>query len=753
MSSDPWSEMRSSSINDDMETVISSLSNNNNMTTNSNNFKLGSHRKNSMNSDIQQPILFNDEGSINEPSSPILRRTTLSLGGFSLQNGNQNTNNLFGNGNNNYQYKNHNSVTYPLNKISTFPSNANNNTGSMYADNRRGSYTLNNNVSNHGSSILKNPNVNKANGSFFESFGKQLVEATKEIESNVPSATTRSSFSEAESRSHSIKDTINSLNPHESYQSQQPIWGENYNAQTGFVPGFNSMYFNGSIPPNFMIPPGMMMFNESGYIPPATTNETLPLNSDENAKAELNKAITPTPVSATFSKDHREQMFGNSHTGLVSPLGYPMVTTPPMIGTPHYMPMSLMDSPLSPQTASYHSTKNNKKGGINNGKKFMKKKRFDPVIRSERLDNFIKTYKDSNYDLSFILDGSLEFCKDQVGSRFIQDVLPNTDEKILLSFYNEIDQHVFELMMDVFGNYVIQKLLEISSNEIIIDKIMSHVKGNVLTLTKSQYGCRIIQKALSYVPLNHKLSIIKELNKNSVVDCINDQNGNHVIQKAIENIPIEKVKFIIDQLQNLISKYATHPYGCRVIQRLLEYGDLETRETILTELAPNYSKLITNEFGNYVIQYILKSCNDSTSDLLNSKQEIINLVYGKVLEFSCHKYASNVVEQILILGDKKQQQKLFDTILPNDESIAANLPESELIYLMMRDQYANYVIQKMVKTVSANSIDKKKLVLSIKCYLKRQHQTQSSSHNSGQKRAKNLASVDKLAALVNNIKL
>lgn len=764
INSDPWSDVRSSSINDDIETVISTLSNSNTMNNTAAAFKLGSHRKNSINSDIQQPIMFSDENINQEPSSPVLRRTTLSLGGYSLQSNNSNANNqtgsVFNNGNNNYQFNNHNSVNYPINKISTFPSNSKNST-SGYIDNRRGSYTMNA-MSNHSNSLLKNPAVNvNSNTSFFESFGKQLVEATKEIESNANTVTARSSFSEAESRSHSIKDTINSLNPQENYHSHKPFWSNNSQSQppqTGFVPGFHSMYSGGPAPPNFMMPSGMMMFNNNYMQQNPISEEQVTYAENETKENDSLNVSSGTPVSPSFNKDVREQVFSNplEKNGSVSPIQYPMVTTPPMHGNPHFMPMSLMNSPAStPPNSFYNSKNNNKKSGFVNtsNKKFGKTKRKELVIRSERLENFIKSYKDSNYGLETVMGASLEFCKDQVGSRFIQDVLPNTSEEVLIAFYKEIDPNVLELMMDVFGNYVIQKLIEISRNEMVIDSIMGHVKGEVLVLTKSQYGCRIIQKALSYVSLSHKLSIVEELKQSSVTDCINDQNGNHVIQKAIENIPIEKLQFIIDQLQNLISKYATHPYGCRVIQRLLEFGDAKTREIILSELAPHYSKLITNEFGNYVIQYILKSCNDSTNDLLTSKQQIISLVYDKILEFSCHKYASNVVEQILVLGDSTQQKKMFDTILPKDESSSENLLETELIYLMMRDQYANYVIQKMVKIVPEGTMDQRKLVLSIRCYLKKQQQNQSNNHNSGQKKAKNLASVDKLTVLVNKIKL
>lgn len=59
-------------------------------------------------------------------------------------------------------------------------------------------------------------------------------------------------------------------------------------------------------------------------------------------------------------------------------------------------------------------------------------------------------------------------------------------------------------MVDVFGNYVIQKFFEHGTNEqkrILADKLV----GNVLTLSLQMYGCRVIQKVLFNFFLNNNL--------------------------------------------------------------------------------------------------------------------------------------------------------------------------------------------------------------------------------------------------------
>lgn len=53
-----------------------------------------------------------------------------------------------------------------------------------------------------------------------------------------------------------------------------------------------------------------------------------------------------------------------------------------------------------------------------------------------------------------------EFCRDQHGSRFIQQKLAEGPPEQLMEVYQEIQPHVIGLMQDVFGNYVIQKCFE-----------------------------------------------------------------------------------------------------------------------------------------------------------------------------------------------------------------------------------------------------------------------------------------------------
>jgi len=86
-----------------------------------------------------------------------------------------------------------------------------------------------------------------------------------------------------------------------------------------------------------------------------------------------------------------------------------------------------------------------------------------------------------------------------VTDRFIQQKLEHASltEKALI--FNEILSAAYSLMMDVFGNYVIQKFFEFGTTEQ-KQTLAQRVRGHVLALALHMYGCRVIQKALESIP-------------------------------------------------------------------------------------------------------------------------------------------------------------------------------------------------------------------------------------------------------------
>ncbi|KAH8695086.1 armadillo-type protein [Talaromyces proteolyticus] len=311
------------------------------------------------------------------------------------------------------------------------------------------------------------------------------------------------------------------------------------------------------------------------------------------------------------------------------------------------------------------------------------------VVRSAVLEEF-RTHNKSNkrYELKDIYNHIVEFSGDQHGSRFIQQKLEsaNSDEKDQV--FREIQPNCLQLMTDVFGNYVVQKLFEHGNQS--QKKILANLmKGHVLTLSMQMYGCRVVQKALEHILTDQQASMVKEL-ENYVLKCVRDQNGNHVIQKAIERVPSEHIRFIISAFQGQVAKLASHPYGCRVIQRMLEHCETPDRESILAELHICTESLIPDQFGNYVIQHVIENGDEK------DRSRMISAVVKNIHNFSKHKFASNVVEKSIEFGEDTQRREIIRLLTAHNDR-----GESPLLGLM-RDQYGNYVIQKVLGQVKGD---------------------------------------------------
>lgn len=370
---------------------------------------------------------------------------------------------------------------------------------------------------------------------------------------------------------------------------------------------------------------------------------------------------------------------------------------------------------------------NKRKGGSRNVSS--SGKGTNHIYRSPLLEEVRSNFKGKEYYLKDIYGHAVEFTKDQHGSRFIQQKLPESSEEEKEVIFNEIRDISYDLMTDVFGNYVIQKYFEHGSDiqkKILLDGMIGHI----YELSLQTFGCRVVQRALEAIDLKGQKQIIDEL-KDYVLVCAKDQNGNHVIQKSIETIPFEHIKFVLESLDNQIYHLSTHPYGCRVIQRLLEHSNPQDRKKILGELNRFIFYLIQDQYGNYVMQHTLERGNP------DDREEILKIVLGSVVNFSKHKFASNVIEKCIKFGTLDQRRRiLHEVMIGNENYTVETVSDDSPLALMMKDQYANYVIQKLVEGFDAKSEEKKILVVKLRQYLKQI----SSKNNYG----KHLASVEKM---------
>ncbi|EMD38407.1 hypothetical protein CERSUDRAFT_82658 [Gelatoporia subvermispora B] len=306
------------------------------------------------------------------------------------------------------------------------------------------------------------------------------------------------------------------------------------------------------------------------------------------------------------------------------------------------------------------------------------------TLRSALLDEF-RANKSRKWELRDIFGYVVEFSGDQHGSRFIQQKLEtaNSEEKQIV--FDEIVPHnALQLIQDVFGNYVVQKLFE-HGTQVQKTMLANAMEGHVLPLSLQMYGCRVVQKAVEYVLPEQQSAFVKELDVN-VLRCVKDANGNHVVQKLIERVAPERLTFV-QAFRGNVYELSTHPYGCRVLQRCFEHLPEEQTRPLLDELHKYIINLMQDQFGNYVVQFVLEHGTP------HDRAVIISKLRGQMLNMARHKFASNVCEKALITAESESRRLLIEEIMtPKHDGVSP-------ILAMMKDQFANYVLQRALSVV------------------------------------------------------
>ncbi|VAI85946.1 unnamed protein product [Triticum turgidum subsp. durum] len=313
----------------------------------------------------------------------------------------------------------------------------------------------------------------------------------------------------------------------------------------------------------------------------------------------------------------------------------------------------------------------------------------------------LKSNRARRVELSDITGRIVDFSADQHGSRFIQQKLENCTAEEKAAVFAEVLPHASSLMTDVFGNYVIQKFFEHGTPEQRRD-LAAKLAGHVVPLSLQMYGCRVIQKALEVMELDQKIDLVRELDGN-IMRCVRDQNGNHVVQKCIECVPTEHIGFVVSAFRGQVASLSMHPYGCRVIQRVLEHCGGDSRgQCIIDEILQSACILAQDQYGNYVTQHVVEKGKS------HERAQIISKLAGQVVTMSQNKFASNVIEKCFQHGDIAERDLLIREIVEQTDG-------NDTLLAMMKDQYANYVVQKILET--CNDEQRELLVSRVKGHL------------------------------------
>lgn len=288
--------------------------------------------------------------------------------------------------------------------------------------------------------------------------------------------------------------------------------------------------------------------------------------------------------------------------------------------------------------------------------------------------------------------------RDQVGCRLLQQALddegPNAASQILnegLSFWGDA-------MVDPFGNYLFQKILEkVTPEERIV--LVQSVSTRLVNASLNLHGTRSVQKVVETCSVDELSTVgtavangtltaagilTRSLAPSAARLCI-DSHGNHVIQRILLKLPHQYSNFVFEAVANSVGDVARHRHGCCVIQRCLDSAPSPARSKLVQRIVEKALDLMQDAYGNYVVQYVLDVCGDE------EVHAVCESVIGNVNLLAIQKFSSNVMEKCF--------ERCSDRVR---ELYMQELSDPDRIRELMMDPFGNYVVQRAL-TVATHS--------------------------------------------------
>ncbi|KAK4274642.1 hypothetical protein QN277_017836 [Acacia crassicarpa] len=275
----------------------------------------------------------------------------------------------------------------------------------------------------------------------------------------------------------------------------------------------------------------------------------------------------------------------------------------------------------------------------------------------------------------------LSLAKNKSGSQLLQEMMTGLKAEEIALILSELIEHVSELMLDPFGNYVFQKILEVCTEEQRTQIILTLTKAKfqLVNISFNMHGARALQKLLEHVTCRNQLAIIISALSPAVAELIKDINGHHVVSHCLKQFSEEQNKHLLNEIANHCLEIATDKNGCCLLQQCVDYAGGSIKIRLMCEIVRHVLKLAQDCYGNYVVQHLI------SLGIASVTEAMLRRLQGVFFHLSCNKYGSNVVEKFLLASEGLYSTPIISELLRH-----SGFP------MLFVDPFGNFVIRTAV---------------------------------------------------------
>jgi pumilio RNA-binding family len=275
----------------------------------------------------------------------------------------------------------------------------------------------------------------------------------------------------------------------------------------------------------------------------------------------------------------------------------------------------------------------------------------------------------------------------------VQKALELVDDETKAALAFELDGNVLRCVRDQNGNHVVQKcveVVELGRLGFMLDALAGHVSA----LSAHPYGCRVIQRALErckpYCPTPDAFgNAISEIS----------ENAKHGTEPT--------VRFSTLEILRDAGSLSKDQYGNYVVQHVLQHGDDVSRKSVLSTLAGQIVPLAQHKFASNVVEKCLTYCGAEEREIMIGEILGVGPSARRDLRVEGSRTTKDEVgvEASEAKGEAKGEAKPSVEVSvksssdarPGTHSQTAPVAPVPPLQAMMKDQFANYVVQKLLE--------------------------------------------------------
>ncbi|XP_050229668.1 pumilio homolog 12-like [Mercurialis annua] len=291
--------------------------------------------------------------------------------------------------------------------------------------------------------------------------------------------------------------------------------------------------------------------------------------------------------------------------------------------------------------------------------------------------------------LYYLMGNIVRLAKDQKHCRLVQKALDNVTPEETHMVLLEIIDSICELMPHPFGNFVVQKLVEVCTEEqrLMILLAITETEKQLFRICLDVHGTRALMKLLESIATHQgsvtsrqQVSVVMSAISRDAIDFAKDTNGHHIIKYCLDHFLPEDYKYLLRVVAHSCFDIATDKSGCCILQYCVDLSSGDARDLLVVKITEIALPLAHDRYGNYVVQHLLGlRIPEITASLLRQLE-------GSFVALACDKYGSNVVEKCLV-----------DSRVEQSTQIVLELLRSSSFPMLLVHPYGNFVIQSALK--------------------------------------------------------